>query len=292
VPAVFGPQVRRFTNFVAKAHARLASSDFAQILLDETHGSSWFSLGHLERFFLSSSFYELRVATRHLCFITPEIVDCYIPNPIKTLAGLYLYARLIGLSNIRTSIEAIDAKFYDEEKIFVSFLIKRPCKIIGSNLKIEFLNFLINKDRKRKGKKSVSPECIVEMLVHINDKSTLLLQKLSGTVNAYKDNNRFITFLRCGSPGSKIALHLARNGNDSFLCIDNDCFLSHNNAHLALLAFDFLLKADSLSAAIRSIGNATAIAEDKSAFNVDYSTSMVIIDTTASLSVRNFLLEN
>jgi hypothetical protein len=73
---------------------------------------------------------------------------------------------------------------------------------------------------------------------------------------------------------------------------DNDCFLPHNNARHALLAFDFLLKADSLSSAIRSIGNASAIAEDKSVFNVDYSTSMAIIDTTASLSVRNFLLEN
>jgi hypothetical protein len=27
VPAVFGPLVRRFTNFVAKIHARLASGD-------------------------------------------------------------------------------------------------------------------------------------------------------------------------------------------------------------------------------------------------------------------------
>jgi hypothetical protein len=85
---------------------------------------------------------------------------------------------------------------------------------------------------------------------------------------------------------------LARNGNDNFLCIDNDCFLPHNNARHALLFFDYLLKADSLSSAIRSIGNATAIAENKSAFNVDYSTSMMIIDTTASLSVRNFLLAN
>jgi hypothetical protein len=127
---------------------------------------------------------------QHLFFITPKIVDCYIPNPIKTLSDLYVYAGLIGLPNIKTSIEDIDTKFYDEEKIFVSFLIKRPCKIIGSDFEIEFLNFLINKGKKRKGKKRVLSECIVEMLAHINDKSTSLLQKLSGTVNAYKDNNR------------------------------------------------------------------------------------------------------
>jgi hypothetical protein len=34
-------------------------------LLDETHGFPWFSLGHLERFLLSSSFHELRIATWH-----------------------------------------------------------------------------------------------------------------------------------------------------------------------------------------------------------------------------------
>jgi hypothetical protein len=86
------------------------------------------------------------------------------------------------LPNIKTSIEDIDAKFYNEEKIFVSFLIKRPCKIIGSDFEIEFLNFLINKDKKRKGKKRVLSECIVEMLAHINDKSTLLGVSLYGLI--------------------------------------------------------------------------------------------------------------
>jgi hypothetical protein len=52
-----------------------------------------------------------------------------------------------------------------------------------------------NKYKKRKGKKRVLPECNVEMLAHINDKSTFLLKKLSGTVNTYKDNNKSITFL-------------------------------------------------------------------------------------------------
>jgi hypothetical protein len=174
----------------------------------------------------------------------------------------------------------------------VSFLVKRPCTIIGSDLKIEFLNFVINKDRKRKRKKRVLPECNVEMLAHINDKSTLLLEKLSGTVNTYKDNKKSITFLGCGSLGSKIALHLARNGNDNFLCVDNDCFLPHNNARHALLFSDYFPKASSLSLAIKGIGNAIAIPENKSAFEVDYPTSKIIIDTTASLSVRNFLLKN
>jgi hypothetical protein len=45
------------------------------VLLDETHGFPWFSLGHLERFLLSSSFHELRVATWRPCAPTAPCVS-------------------------------------------------------------------------------------------------------------------------------------------------------------------------------------------------------------------------
>jgi integrative and conjugative element protein (TIGR02256 family) len=230
----------------------------------------------------------------HVIFcITNEIIDQYVPNSITDLSELYKYASSVGIQDLKKTIEENDLKFLDEDKLFVILSVKRPINLIGSDSNIEFVNFIIHKTNHRKKKqrelKRVLPECKVGMLSHISDRSSILLKRLSGT-KTIPNESASITLVGCGSLGSKIGIHLARNGNGPFLCIDHDIFLPHNNARHALTLTWAQNKANLLSLSIFSIGKIFAEALNESALIVDYSRSRIIIDTTASLSVRNFLI--
>lgn len=225
-----------------------------------------------------------------LYYLSPYIIDSYAPNPITTLSDLYEYVNSIGISRFKDNIEKIDMQYLtDEDSIFVVLSIKRPINLIGSNIDVEFLNFMIHKSKNRKKKKRVLPDCKVEMLTHIQDRSPNLLKYISGTQTKINESKK-IAILGCGSLGSKIGIHLARNGNGPFLCIDDDWFLPHNNARHALTFPYPGNKSDLLSSAIWAINNMQTFEENQSAINIDYKNVRLIIDTTASLVVRNFLM--
>lgn len=226
-------------------------------------------------------------------FIIPKIIDNYVPNTIATLNQLYSYANLIGLIKFKDAIEKIDLENIDDNKIFVILAIKRPANIIGTNSNIEFLNFVITKSghRKKKGRelKRTLPDCKVGMLSHVSLTSPALLRRISGS-KANKSETKPIALLGCGSLGSKIGIHLVRNGNGPFICIDNDIFMPHNNARHALTFTYPEYKADLMCQSIFSISGMRAEFFSENAFNIDYSNSRIIIDTSASLSVRSFLM--
>ena len=227
-----------------------------------------------------------------VCLMTPEVVPTYIPNSIETLGDLYKYAESIGVHNIRKRVEEIDRVHMKEDKLFLVLSVKRPVKLIGSHTDRELLNFVICKQR-NKGKQKryrVSPECSVGMLLHIEDRSPALLRRLSGS-RAVSNEAGYIALVGCGSLGSKIGMHLARNGNGPFLCIDHDLFMPHNNARHALIQTSPGKKAKLLSDAIIDVGGISVEAARKSALNTNFSSSRIIIDTTASLSVRSFLMD-
>lgn len=218
-----------------------------------------------------------------------QAVDRYSPNKILNLTDLYRYAHEIGISDLKKTVEDYDIKHLDEDKLFITLAIKRPIKLIGSDSNIELLNFVVHKSQPRKGKKRVLPECKVGMLSHIDKASPTLLKKLSGSKHSLNDTKN-IAILGCGSLGSKIGLHLARNGNNPFLCIDQDIFLPHNNARHGLSLTWAQNKADLLQLAIYSItGSGSARAHGGSVSSTDFSNSRLLIDTTASLSVRSYL---
>ena len=230
-----------------------------------------------------------------LYILTEEIINKYIPNSIIKLSDLYSYAQSIGISDIKAIIERNDIANINEDKLFVILSIKRPIIIIGSDKNIEFLNFIIHKSNHRKKKKRelkrMLPDCKVGMLTHISDRSPSLLKRLSGTQTKV-DENKNIALIGCGSLGSKIGMHLARNGNGPFLCIDNDIFMPHNNARHALTLTWAQNKAELLSLSMFSISKVRSKAINKTAFSADYSNTRLIIDTTASLSVKHFLMGN
>jgi len=214
----------------------------------------------------------------------------YIPNSILTLSDLYKFASSIGIDDLKDNVEKIDSQHLDEEKLFVSLAIHRPCKLIGSDGNVEILNFVINKSKPRKKKKRMLPDCSVGMLAHINKTSPQLLKKLAGTKQSI-DSASSIALLGCGSLGSKIGLHLARNGNGPFLCIDHDIFLPHNNARHGLSLTLNANKAEQLALAISSISDRMPRTFASYANKADFSKSKIIIDTTASFAVRSFMMQ-
>lgn len=218
-----------------------------------------------------------------------KVVDRYIPNTIVQLSDLYAYALEVGISDLKATIENYDRDSLNEDKLFLVLAIKRPCQLIGFDTDIELLNFVIHKSRPRKRKKRTLTECKVGMLLHIDEISQQLLKRMSGSKQRL-DFVQNIAILGCGSLGSKICLHLARNGNGPFLCVDNDIFLPHNNARHGL-SFTWLQnKAELLSFAILSISGYKARISRESALRADFSESRVIIDSTASFAVRSTLI--
>lgn len=258
--------------------------------------------------FIEETKYEERgrtILTGHLCnpaklknahtliFLSPRVIDRYVPNSIRNLGELYDYANSIGIAEIKDSIEVSDLKYVNEDKLFIILVVRRPVNIIGGDSNLEFLNFVITKSQHRKKKKRelkrTLPDCDVGMLYHVKDKSPALLKRLSGTQTKINEQ-KSIALLGCGSLGSKIGVHLARNGNCPFLCIDKDIFMPHNNARHALTLTWAQNKAELLSLSMFSIAKIGATPVTIDAMDVDYSNSRIIIDTAASLSVRSFLM--
>lgn len=230
---------------------------------------------------------------KHILFKPIKAVYNYVPNEITNLSQLYEYASSIGLNGLKDTIKKIDLERINDDKLFVSLAIKRPVHLIGVDSDIEFLNFIISKSehREKKGRKlkRTLPDCRVGMLAHVSLNSAALLKRISGTETKINETKP-IALLGCGSLGSKIGIHLARNGNGPFTCIDNDIFMPHNNARHALTFTWPESKAELMALSIFGIGRIVAKAIKESAFDVDYSESRIIIDSTASLSVRNFLM--
>lgn len=218
-----------------------------------------------------------------------KVVDTYIPNTILQLSDLYKYAQEVGISDLKSTIESYDKSSLSEDKLFIVIAIKRPCKLIGADTDVELLNFVVHKSRHQKKKKRMLPNCKVGMLSHINKISPQLLKKMSGSKQRV-DYTLNIAILGCGSLGSKIGLHLARNGNGPFLCIDNDIFLPHNSARNGLSFALLQNKAELLAKSIYSISGREARPLMESALQVDLSKCRTIIDSTASLSVRAYLM--
>lgn len=225
------------------------------------------------------------------CSLDSQEIKTYCPNKIINLMGLYNYAREIGIPNLKDTVERYDNTHMDEDKLFIILAIKRPIKLIGSDSSIELLNFVVHKAQPRKGKKRVLPECKVGMLSHIDKISPSLLKKMSGSRQRL-NYTESIAILGCGSLGSKIGLHLARNGNNPFLCVDHDIFLPHNNVRHGLSLTWAQNKAELLALAMCSISGSRSSARPhrESVLSADFSNSRLIIDTTASLSLRSYLM--
>jgi len=213
----------------------------------------------------------------------------YIPNYLKTFGDLSRYATSCGIDNFRNSVDKYvsNIRGYKKEYIFISIGIRRPFNLIQSHYDIEILNFAIKLKFNKKNDK-LHLKSRLFYLSHHNPSNARLLSSLSG----FLDLNKLpITQIGCGSLGSKICLHLARNGNDNFILIDNDNFLPHNNARHALTYYGlFKNKAKLLEDSLSNMGlRVNAYPVDVIEAINKIKEQSIFIDSSANLSTRNLL---
>jgi integrative and conjugative element protein (TIGR02256 family) len=227
------------------------------------------------------------------CFSSTNVSDKYMPNNIYNFTKLVEFSKSNNIENFKESINKNYEQLFKEniQILFLSFFIKRPYTVIGTNLGIEILHFALEL-KKHKKKNEVHQNAKVYILSGLNFSDTDLLQQFSGA-NKVTQGDQMIMQIGCGSLGSKIALHLARNGNDNFKLIDEKYFVPNNNARHALFSSSSLnSKVELLQKAMIEIGLKNINAISKNIFDIDdFETTNedIIIDSTASLSVNNYL---
>lgn len=228
-----------------------------------------------------------------LCFYSEVVSDEYIPYNIKNFTDLESFAKKNNIDNFKGSVNKnlIELKNRNVGLLFVSFFIKRPYTVIGSNSDIEILNFTLELKQYKKTNQ-VYQNANVSILSGLNFSDTKLLQQFSGA-NQVTKGNEMIMQIGCGSLGSKIALHLARNGNDNFKLIDEKYFVPNNNARHALFSSSSLnSKVELLQKAMYEIGLKNINPIFNNIFDIESfktSSNDIIIDSTASLAVNNYL---
>ncbi len=209
----------------------------------------------------------------------------YFVHNITNFADL---RHLAERSNIINFANVMNTNYKKQKKkiIIVSLNFRRPCNLIDSDTNIEtFFYALEIKEQKRNEK--IHQKSIVYMLSSLDYADYNKYRKLSGTIIT---SEKCIVQLGLGSLGSKVNLHLARNGNKNFKLIDNDVFLTHNNARHALMGGFFTNKAEFQKLALSSMSiSANHIPKDiLKCKNTDINGDL-IIDCTAKISVRNYL---
>jgi len=227
------------------------------------------------------------------CFSSTRISSEYLPYNIKNFTNLVEFAKQNSIDNFKDSVNNNYEKLVEEkiQTLFLSFFIQRPYIVIGTNSDIEILHFALELKKHNK-KNEVHQNANVSILSGLNFSDTKLLQQFSGAKQVVK-GNKMIMQIGCGSLGSKIALHLARNGNDNFHLIDEKYFVPNNNARHALFSSSSLnSKVELLQKAMQEIGLKNINAISKNIFDIDdfeATNEDIIIDSTASLSVNNYL---
>lgn len=213
--------------------------------------------------------------------------DKYIPNYIENLSDIFKLADLLKVEDFREKINKTVPilKRYNKKIIFIALAVRRPLKLINDTSNIELLNFAIEvKFHKNK----LHLKSRAYSLSHLDSCNPYLLQKFSGLKKA---SDKIIVQLGCGSLGSKVAIHLARNGNDNFILVDNKNYSPHNNARYALVDHGFYQeKTKVVKDALDKMGiTVKKTYRDVSEVVDQIKTNAIYIDSTASLSVRNLL---
>lgn len=237
---------------------------------------------------------------------SPVIFNTYKPDTVVDLPTLLAQAGELGIdgNSLRSQIETAlshsvnaSTKNWRAFHLAVVLAVHRPVPLIGANGRtVEFLPYLLSIDGF-----STKPDisiCKVGAVYHVHTLSPGLLARTSGIPTDRVAQG--VTFLGCGSLGSKIAFHLGRAGFGKCRFVDNEMFSPHNTARHALLptpgsmhtekAFRMV---DSFSALghENTVGDRSDITkllsttEGLSALSELTAGSALVLDTTASLTV-------
>ena len=223
-------------------------------------------------------------------FVTTPLgktIDMYLPCRVSSLDDLAALGNSFGVDEFEKQIGKLHKRLNSlgRRVLFVVLAARRPVPLIGSPYTIEFISFALSWSMRTK-KKKTRITYDVQVLSNLNRCTPKLLQRFSGIAPT---KNR-VCMIGCGSVGSKICMHLARGGQDRFVLIDDDVFMPHNNSRHTLVGQILGCKSRCLSAELKKMGvTAVPIVGDARANSHSIPSNAVVIDSTASLAVRNFL---
>ncbi|MCA7959533.1 Mov34/MPN/PAD-1 family protein [Burkholderia multivorans] len=197
------------------------------------------------------------------------------------------FNRVLETSNVRADV-----------LIYFAFPVRRPTHIIGTQSEFEMVAYKMQ--LKLPTKLSVTDTTAVKPISFTSPVSSKLLRRTSALQEQSKELQ--LTFVGCGSLGSKVAMHVARAGGCAALLIDEKLVVSHNVARHALLPQDVDLlqgKAKRLAEIMASFKarRPKFVAADVRGLNfVDAKyrnyfrgERSVVVNTTGSPAVRDFL---
>lgn len=228
-------------------------------------------------------------------FMSESVADRYYPNNINTYRDLVDFCKKVHISNVDEHLSKNYKILENVSFVFVTLFVKRPAKIIGTNLDYEIMNFAINVKTLNGNK--IQHGAKVYTLSSKESPSKELLSKFSGLNKRTTNKDMTITQIGCGSLGSKIILHLARTGiTDNINLVDKGFFSAHNYARHGLSNANFVYGKKSLLLhnSLNEMGLKNIKYSDKDVKDLEENLheNQILIDSTADISVRNFLIND
>lgn len=268
-------------------------TEFPPIVIYEESKNSTFS-AVIKKFDKDLEFHESLDLSYLLCFSSTKTSDTYMPYQINNYAELLKFAQENNINDIENySMHNINKEI---KYIFISLFIQRPCNLISNEDDIEILNFIVENRKHQKNDELIHKNAKVYILGNKYTSNKEILKQFAGVNKVINtaDNIKGITQIGCGSLGSKIIMHLGRNGNDNITLFDKHMFSPNNNARHALFANSTIYaKSKIMEMALKELGLETVekhiddvIDLQEKLENIE---DNIIIDSTASLSVYNFL---
>lgn len=232
----------------------------------------------------------------------PDVLHTYLPDSVSCMTELVSRAAELGgakpFGDFCNNLTAIAKKLPENitVPVFVIFPVRRPADIIGFTSNTEFIAYKVNVTTPKMFSEGSSP---VSAVAFLNPTNEGLLKRTSGF--KVEARSTFVTYLGCGSVGSKLAMHSARAGFAPALLIDKESLAPHNVARHALLPRHCSVesKARALASEIENFGLKKPQVFDANIVNVDlgkdplharlFDGSALLVNTTGSHAVRQFL---
>lgn len=232
----------------------------------------------------------------------PTVHNQYFPDNVTCVADLTARADELGCTKafhaFTSNLNFVVKKLHSGVKVsvFVVFPIRRPAKVIGFNSEYEYLAYKVDAATPKMFEDGASATTPVAFLNRTNE---ALLRRTSGVAPGVQPPT--VTFLGCGSVGSKLAMHSARSGFSPALLIDPEWLAPHNVARHALLPrhCTFQTKAKALAKEIETFGLKRPQVSEVNIIQADlnkeplhaklFDAGALLVNTTGSHAVRQFL---
>ena len=233
---------------------------------------------------------------------TARVANQYVPDTVTNSAELRIAANQYGCEEGLEKAFGLVAAWlvgsteYYELPLVIVLCANRPFPVIGSSSRIELIPYVTSM------RASFDKSASVRPAAHRDAIDVSLLKRLSGTERTIEQHPE-VTQIGCGSLGSKIAVHLARAGYAPTRVLDRSHLTPHHAARHALAPEDRAewkwggAKADALSRVISALGqkaipitqDVTLLVPATEGFSNAFGGSLLIVNSTASLSVREWL---